>query len=120
MSTLVSQIITDRVRPALFDESINDAERRWTDDILIKALDDAQIQIVSDRSEESLDTDGFTQRTYAAPAALGDTVFVSDKWREALMHYICARAFEMPGDERQNFESAGYHQEQFNNALKTK
>lgn len=113
MSTIVSDIITKRARPTLNDTSTETNGQKWSDAFLLLMLIDGQNIIVDQRSEESMDTDGITERTYAEPTGMGDTVYVGDKWREALMHYICARAFEQPGDERYNLEAAGYHDNKF-------
>jgi hypothetical protein len=119
MSTTANDIITKRVRKALNDTDSNTNARRWDDPTLILHLSDAQNIIVDQRSEELLDTDGITERTLTEPTTLGDTLFVADKWREALMHYVVARAFEWPGKERLNLDAASHHDELFWKALET-
>lgn len=118
MSTILSDIITNRARPTLNDTSTQTNEQRWSDALMIRMVSDAEIIILDQRSEEYLDTDGITERTFTEPTGIGDTLFVGDKWRETIMHYICARCFEQPFDERYNLESAEYHNGKFWELLK--
>ena len=102
-------VITSRVRPILDDEAVDGTTERWSNDILIIWLNEGA-RIIAEKRPESLLTAAYTLTSYADISAIGDTVVLPDKYRDALVDYICSRALGQDGqDERDLKRSAGFY-----------
>lgn len=118
MATTGTQIITARVRNLLNDTDAAPANQEWIDALLLAFLNDGQSMVVEARPD-ALNSDDGTIRVVSDLAAIGGSISIADKWRVALVHYVCARAFECPGQNRLNLDAARHHDKLFWNFVKT-
>ena len=116
MATSGTQIITNRARLFLSDVSANNY--RWSDSQLLVFLNDGQQIITEARPDSKLASDG-SLLTVTDLAGIGSNISIADKWRVPLAHFVTARAFEMPGQERLNLDAANHHDKMFWNYVKT-
>jgi len=106
-------VITNRVRPILDDEYADgNATQRWTDAILLAWLNDGQ-RLVADLRPESLLSAAYTMTTYADLAAIGSTSVLPDRYQEALVDYVCARALNEDAQDERDLARADSHFKQF-------
>jgi hypothetical protein len=104
---MIAQNVIVQARRQLADEQ--GPQYRWPDKELIDYLNDGQNEIVRLRPDQLLQADG-TIGTVSEPAALGDTLFLSDLWKQGLTDYVCWRAFSTDGADKANAEKAAAHQ----------
>jgi len=105
-----TDVITNRARFILADTVI--ATYRWTDAILLVWLNEGS-RLIAEKRPESLLTAPYTQTTYADIAAIGNTVLLPDKYRDALVDYVCYRAFEQDSQDERDLARAKAHRDGF-------
>ena len=103
-----TDVITNRVRIWIDDPgktSFSDAE-------LIRFLNDG-VQYLADMRPDALLSNAYTLGTVSEVSALGNTVSIGDRYREALAHYVSSRAFLAEGKNRRDLSRADSHAKQF-------
>lgn len=106
-----TDVITNRARYILTDTTSGPNER-WGNDILLVWLNDGQ-RLVAEVKPESLLSAPYTQTTYADAATIGATLVLPDRYREAMVDYVCARAFAQDAQDKQDLARADKHFQQF-------
>jgi hypothetical protein len=93
-----TDVITNRARVILDDTVL--ATYRWTDAVLLAWLNEGA-RLIAEKRPESLLTAPYTMATYADISALANTVILPDKYRDALVDFVCSRALDQEAqDER--------------------
>lgn len=110
MATTGTQIVTDRVRYIIEDTSLSPT---WSDAVLMAFLNDGQAFIKDTKLEEQLASPNSLTSTFAELTALAQNIFVPDRYREALVDYVCARAFGMDGQDKRDKKRAQEHMDNF-------
>lgn len=100
--------VIDRVRLIVNDPN----DTRWTDANMIVFINDG-VRLITDILPETLLTAPYTLGTLTAITLVGDTISISDRYRESLVDYVCSRCFEMEGQNRKDQRRAREHYQQF-------
>jgi len=104
-----TNVITERVRIILDDV----AKLIWTDDdVLIRYLNDGT-RLVTNLKPESLLTAPYTRGTLTEISALANTLSISDRYREAMVDYVVARALAQEAQDERDLSRANSHMQQF-------
>jgi len=91
-----SEVITSRSRVELNDEK---DPYTWLTRGLIVFLNDGVDQIVEWRPDALLADDG-TTITVSDCTSISSNVSIATRWRRALNHYVCYRAFGVEGGDK--------------------
>lgn len=109
---MTTQDCITRARYLLTDNPEIAEQRRWNDAELILFCADAVLVIWSLRLDSRLSAAG-TLITFAETTAVTDTLVIADRWRPAVVDYICFRAYQMPSGERENRTRSNEHWKSF-------
>jgi hypothetical protein len=71
------------------------------------------VQLIADTHHDALLTDVYTLGAVTDVTALGNTISISDRYRDALVDYVCTRAFLVDSQNKQDMTRASHHSRQF-------
>ena len=108
--------VVDRARRILADTVTT---YRWSDAILLDILNDGVREIWERRADSRYSTSGVLQTSYTEIASLGSNLAVLSPWRDALVEWVCWRAFAMDADDQENMGRAKYHGTEFQRQVET-
>jgi hypothetical protein len=97
----------------LVRENMNDLETgdyRVEDSEMLRALDEAQLELVNDRPDLLLDTDGTIQTVTTVSATTTD-LLVDENYRQALASAVCSKLYTKDSDDDFNLNAAGIHKQ---------
>lgn len=106
-------VISNRARHILADVYADgDPSQRWGDTILMAWLNEGT-RIIAEKRPESLLTAPYAQSAYADISTIGATVIIPDKYRDALVDYVCAKALSQDAQDERDLARSKYHYDQF-------
>jgi len=89
---------------------------RWTDSVLRDFAFAGEVEIV-DRHPEAQYGSRVQNSDPTLLTANGDSFTIAERWRNALIHYICFRVFAEDSDDAGNRDLAAYHFKLFKEAM---
>jgi hypothetical protein len=106
-------VVTNRVRIILADVySDGDTAQRWSNTVLMRWLNDGVYLITTLRPESLLAT-AYSLTTLTELTALSGTISIGDRYREALVDYVCGRALAQESQDERDRVRAKDHFQQF-------
>lgn len=105
---IASDVIT-RVRVVLADDT---QTYRWSNVKLLYWLNDGERAIIKMRPDSLFDED--EQLTFAETGDIDGAVTLGDNWREQLVNYIVARAYESDAGDRRDTDLSNLFWQKFN------
>jgi len=89
------------------------AKNLWSDDVLMLYLSAGQNDALNRIPELGRQSDDSMLAVFPAVTALTDTLSLPDIWKDALIHYVCFRAFNENMTAERNQARAAFHQAQY-------
>jgi len=105
-------VITTRARLILADTDTTPANQRWIDAVLMAWLNDG-VQLITDLRPESLLTAAYTMGTLTAITAMANTVSIGNRYQEAVVDYVVARALSQESQDERDLKRANSHMKSF-------
>lgn len=108
---MTGQEIVNRVRAMIDDDGATETQR-FKDAEAVMWVNDGVAAIFAGRTDAQYAADG-TLITVTEIGALNGTVSLLQAWREALAHYVAARAFQRRSGEADNVNRMTMHKTAF-------
>lgn len=103
---MIAKDVIDRARIVLDD--LDEGNRAWPDDVLLRYLDDADRRLRDKRPDLYLM--GASVSGPSVPTSLSSLLAVDDGAREILVDMIVAAALRQHGADEENLTRAEYHE----------
>lgn len=112
---MTAQNVIDRAREMVSDNYFGNY--RWQDTFMFTSITEASRKLAEKRPNSLFTTSVPTTNIITTITALGDTLQINDKYKEAIEHYMCYKCLSMDSEDNANMALSDKYLEKFEYVL---